>query len=247
MRPLYIWGQPGASLTADGPSLLYQRPGRAAVRFPLSRISRVVVRGRAGIDENTLRTCASQGIVVGLLDSDGHPAGFVVPWQAKRLKPSDLLEDFLCRRDWASRLEDWRRSEERRAILKVLPRARHDAEARRPEKARRMLEASLGDERGLPLIQQWRPLLAAVVHSKIAEAGLSPTLLTGRRDGLDLPAVFCDLLSWHHYAHARDCCVAPPVWFEVVSRYERIRERDEQRAAALCGKFVTWLEGRIWE
>lgn len=247
MRPLYIAGQEGASLTADGPSLVYKRPGRSALRFPLSRVSRVVVHGHAGLDEAAVRACAGSGIAVGLLDRHGRPVGFVVPWQPRWPRPSELLEEFLMRRDWASRFEDWRRSEQRRAILKALPAARNDPALRHPERARRALEESLRDRRGLELLQLWKPMLAVVVHSKLSEAGLDPTLLAGRRPGFDLAAAFCELLGWSHYAHARDCCVAPPSWFEVVSAYERIRERDEQRAAALGERLLGWVGGRRWE
>lgn len=247
MRPLYVRGRADGSLRADGASLVYQRPGQAATRFPLERVSRVVVRGRAGLGEDVLRACALQGVVVALLDAEGRPEGFVLPWRPRQLKPAQILEAFLHLRDWQWRFENWRRSEERRAIFKVLPEARNDPALRRAETARRQLEASLTDLRGAALMEKWRPLLGATVHSKLSAAGLNPELLAGRKPGFDLPGVFRGLLEWYHYRYVQDCCAAPDSWFEVVSGYEQIRERDEQRAAALCSRFLAWLAEQEWE
>ncbi|MEJ5370181.1 MAG: CRISPR-associated endonuclease Cas1 [Bryobacteraceae bacterium] len=247
MRPLYVKGRGDGRWRAKDGSLVYERPGQAAVRFPLERVSRVVVRGRAGWGEEVLRACAAGGVVVALLDADGNPEGFLLPWRKKQLKPGQMLEEFLHRRDWQWRFENWRRSEERRAIFKVLPAARQHAPLRAPDRARQALEAWVGDRRGVALIEKWKPLLAAVVHSKLCEEGLSPAAPGGKKGALDLAGVFCHLLGWHHYRHAKDCCVAPEAWFEEVSAYERIRERDEQRAVAMCRRFVAWLGEQEWE
>lgn len=247
MRPLYVKGKVEGRWRAEDGALVCERAGQAPVRYPLERVSRVVLRGRAGWGEEALRACAARGIVVALLDSDGNPEGFLLPWRKKQMKPGQMLEDFLHRRDWHWRLENWRRSEERRAVFKALPAARQNAALRAPEQARKALEAWVGDRRGVELIEKWKPLLAAVVHSKLSAAGLGPEVVSGRSPGFDLPRVFAGLLRWSHYRHAKDCCVAPEAWFEVVSSYERIRERDEQRAGALCARFVAWLGEQEWE
>ncbi|MGQ9634958.1 MAG: CRISPR-associated endonuclease Cas1 [Bryobacteraceae bacterium] len=247
MRPLYVRGRAEASLRADGASLVYRRPGQAAVRFPLERVSRVVVCGRAGIEEDVLRTCAVHGVIVALLDADGRPEGFLVPWRTRQLKPGQILEAFLHLRDSQWRFENWRRSEERRAIFKVLPEARNDPALRRADAARRHLEASLKDSRGKVLLEQWRPLLAAVVHSRLSAAGLILAPSAVRKPGMDLPAAFRELLEWYHFRYAQDCCAAPEAWFEVVSSYEQIRERDEQRASAMCSRFIAWIKEQAWE
>lgn len=247
MRPLYVEGGRSVRLKLDGPSLVVERDGVAPRRFPLGRVSHIVLCGSLEADYAVFRACGTVGIPVGALDATGEPFGFFLPWKARQTYPDELLENFLARPDWRSRYNDWRRSEERRAIVKALRAAGLPLHLTLPGAARQALLGRCNDQQlGAKLIEAWRSQSAVVAAKALTGAGFSPESLSGRRPGLDLTADFTALLEWGHWQHAREALVSPLSWAEQVDFYETFRTRDEQRAAAVADHFCYWLGGTRW-
>lgn len=249
MRPLYVAGGNGVELKLDGPSLLVEAPGRAGRRFPLERVSHVVLCGAVSAGLDALRACVARGIPVAAMNADGTPAGFFLPWRARPPRPNAMLEAFLERSDAESRYRDWRRSQERRAMVRALRAA--GLQPMRHLARQAAIDALMGQfpdpSSAARVLRSWLGLAAAVVHRKIAEFGLSPTLVAGRRRGIDLPADLAELASWGHFETLRQAGRCPQGHAAEVAAYEGQRSRDERLIHAVVSNFVFWLGGLQWQ
>lgn len=249
MRPLYVAGGDGVRLRLDGPSLVVVAPERAERRYPLERVSQVVLLGDVATDLEALRACASRGIPVGALDARGRPAGFFLPWRAPAAQPSMLLEILLQRGDAPSRYRDWRRSQERRAIIRALR-----AAGLQPmgllgrDAAMEALLRTFADPRAAAaILRNWLGLASVVVQRKLSEFGLCPTLVAGRRRGIDLPADLAEIAAWGHYDALRRLPALPANAAAEVAAYEEQRPRDERLVHAMLENFHCWLGGVRWQ
>ena len=248
MRPLYVAGGDGVRLRLDGHSLVVERPGRARQRFPLERLSYVVLCGTVEAEYSALRACLASKIPVAAFDATGGACGFFLPWQPEAPRPSVLLESFLERTDWHSRYTDWRRSQERRAIIRALRAAglapfEHEG---REAAAGALLGLHADVHAARRVLRAWQELSAPVIQRGLANKGLCPTLLAGRRPEFDLPAHLASINGWAHYRPLRELGGYPRDWAATVAAYENIRPRDEQRIGALIDNFVFWLGGARW-
>jgi|YNPMSStandDraft_1061717.scaffolds.fasta_scaffold05694_3 hypothetical protein len=248
MRALYVAGGEGVRLRLDGPSLVVDRPGRARQRFPLERLSYVVLCGTVEADYRVLRACLASRIPVAAFDATGAACGFFLPWQAEAPRPSVLLESFLERSNWHSHYSDWRRSQERRAIIRALraaglPPLQHEG---REAAARALLALYRDAEAARRVLRGWRDLSAPLIHRTLAEKGLCPTLIAGRRPEFDLPSHLASINAWAHYRALRELGTMPENWAAMIAGYENIRPRDEQRIRALIDNFLFWLGGARW-
>jgi hypothetical protein len=256
MQPLYLDPEQTVRVTVDGPSLLVQQEGKAARRFPFSRVARVVVCGAVELETAALVECLQRGIAVSFLTSDGTPAGAALPTHPRQSRFDERLEEFLERPDWRTLYENWRRAAERREILRSLRRLRLHAPDLRPAAAAVLVDGKLDCQ----LDREWRQetlrwlegLLAALVNECISEAGLSPQALAGRRPGFRLPSDLAAVLMWGLKAELSLSLAAGAVapvdterrwrrrltsWFETRRSYER------NRAVRLLDNLSYWVGG----
>lgn len=98
------------SATLFGRALAAAEEGGARQLIPLERISHVTVHGRVTLDTELLVACSNSGRPVGMADADGRLRALVVPMGVRRTPLADALDRLRSRRDWADRLDDWRRS-----------------------------------------------------------------------------------------------------------------------------------------
>lgn len=249
MRPLYVAGGNAVTVRLDGPSLVVEGPERAQRRYPLERLSEVVLCGAVEASVEALRACAARGIPVGALDATGRPVGFFVPWRAPVAQPSVLLENFLQRGDAESRYRDWKRSQERRAMIRALRKAGlQPLRYLGREAAMRALLEPFEDRAGAArVLKSWLGLAAVAAQRPLSEKGLCPTLVAGRRRGVDLPADLSEIAAWGHYEALRGLAAIPRSWAEEVAGYETQRPQDERVMRAVLGHFVNWLGGVRWQ
>ncbi|MDE0373743.1 MAG: CRISPR-associated endonuclease Cas1 [Rhodospirillales bacterium] len=116
MKPLYLKGVEPLKVSLDGPALKVSQPGAADRRFPLRRVSRVIVSNRVTWSTRALLACADEGITVCFLSRDGTPRA---RWTGRPSPRSEFLQrwhDFVDRPDWRELFAQWRTAARRRAV-----------------------------------------------------------------------------------------------------------------------------------
>lgn len=116
MKPLYLHADRPLAVSLDGPALRISRTGCADQRFPLRRISRVMVSGNASWSTKALLACADEGINVCFLTAAGMPRA---RWTGRGTTRSELAQrwqDFVDRPDWPDLHTEWQIAASRRAV-----------------------------------------------------------------------------------------------------------------------------------
>lgn len=116
MKPLYINGTGARNVCLDGPALKVQQLHAAELRFPLARISRIVVSGEVSWSTDALLACADAGIVVCFLRADGRPRARWIGKPTSRSTFTQHWRDFLDRPDWEEQYGNWRTNLRRHAM-----------------------------------------------------------------------------------------------------------------------------------
>lgn len=115
-KPLYLDGRVRLQVSSDGPALRVRSQCSGDRRFPLQRVSRIVVFGNVAWAAETLSACAAAGTIVCFLRADGLPSG---RWVGPLSPRSSFAEDwrhFTDRAGAENRLRQWRVATRRDAI-----------------------------------------------------------------------------------------------------------------------------------
>lgn len=231
----------------DGPSLLIEQDGQASQRFPLVRLSCVVMRGAGDIDFQALHACAASGIAWGCLSTNGEPMAFVLPWRTQRQRPAELLEELLGSPDGNYLWINWLRHQSSVVMDRTARKLGVCLSDRRPEHAYAGIVAACGvrpeDAR---VLKEWRGLLSVQVSSVLMKRGYSPNLLQ-HPGGVALVSELTGILAWRHLQELSHQHRERSSWQGTIAGYERFRARDEQRADALVAEMTCWLGGQRWE
>lgn len=256
MKALYLDAEQHLSVELDGPSLVVHTPSSAARRFPFNRLSRVVVCGPVELATSALLECLRRGIAVTFLTAEGTPAGSALPAQLRQSRFEDRLEEFLERPNWRESYDNWRRASERREILGALRRLRLRTRDLRPQSVSLLLDEELevrcGRERRRQAVAWLEGLVASLVAERLAELGVTPEAVVGRRPDFHLPADLAALMLWGLKAELVAVLAAGTVqpagterqWRrQLTGWFEERRGRESHRAARLLDGFSYWLGG----
>lgn len=232
------------TVSLDGPSLLLRREGRAEGRYPLRRLTRLVLRGPVTLDGLALAACLRAGIGLAVVDAEGRGLGTCLPAAAKRADTAALLDEVALAGRLPEVLDAWHRAEERDLITRMLLRL----DLRPPDLRRRTLERHLAawiDARGPfaaeGLLMRLEGLLDAQLACWLVAQGLGCRWQGGLGGATDLRRLFralllialwplaCDLalyLARHAGKHRTEAALQR----RVVRRFEAESPQIERRA-----------------
>lgn len=253
-KTLYL-DRSSATIRLDGPSLEVRSDGSAPLRYPLARVSRIIVGAGVRLEGAALAACLKQGIPVAFLEPRDTAIGFAIPAHSRRSGANEALENFLARTGWEAQFENWRRSAERRECLAALKRLGIWASDLHPAAVRRDIEQAMGRSAPLgrvrTLMDEISALGAVAAVAAIRDSGFDASLAAERRPGFNLPETLRSLLAWRLYAHLGQCLADPagsgllaPGWrAALVSAFENVRGQTEARARKLLDAFHYWIRG----
>lgn len=201
MRPLYLDGRERLSVSLDGPALCVRGLKRADGRYPLGRVSRVMVSGVVHWQTEALLACMKTGIMVCFMDADGAIVGHCVSATHRPTSLGRRLDEFLDRPDWETLYQNWCESAERDAILTLQRRLHIRFPSLRARDVRKTLlqHATALLPSALPprhIVTRLHGHLHALVLDQLRRSGLGAELEVFRGVGLDLHSDFCRLLWW---------------------------------------------------
>lgn len=249
MRPLYLAGTEQVQVSLDGPALLVRGPARADGRYPLSRLSRVIVQGAVEWTTPALLACLRAGIPVAFMDRSGKPLGLC--FGAQRVTGlGSLVRRFLELPDWRFRYRGWLDAMEWRAALDLARARGWHLKGMRPRIAWRSLV--LGVQREFPGhdLQVWYRYLERLTEAYAAEAlarnGFGLELLCWKYRDFNLVAGLARVLSWEVHGIVYDLFAGrkgegAPDRRAAATVFQAGSEVRERRFASLLHAFEQWL------
>jgi len=252
MKPLYLDGRAPLRVRLEGPALRVGGTPHADGRYPLRRLSRVIVSGSVEWRTSALLACLARGVPITFLDQHGAPVGYCFGATALEMPLAERLRELLDRPDWAERYRLWHTAEQRRAILRALRAAHRRVDDLRPDTVRAVLEA--GHQRYLARARVRRihaalqGMLAALCTQILLEAGLQPELIGQRRRGLDLTQDLTALLEWPLHRVTRGLAKARATSGSrqaVTAAFESAAPDLARRGHAHLSRLEAWL-AELW-
>lgn len=200
LKPLYLDGVQPLAVKLDGPALKVMQPGRSPGRYPLRRLSRVVVSGAVDWDTPALIACLRAGVVVTFLDEDGELAGLCVGAATGGVNLRERLAEFALRPDWPEYYANWYAAMERRGILGLVNRLSLRVDDLRPATVRRCYAQRLAGMASPRVAQRvvsyLEAALAACAARTAADCGIPAALLTDEGQDYRLTRDLGRLLGW---------------------------------------------------
>ncbi len=200
LKALYLDGVQPMTVALDGPALTVIASGRAASRYPLRRLSRIVVSGRVEWATPALIACLRAGIVVTFLDEEGELAGLCLGAATGGVNLHDRLAEFALRPDWPDYYRNWYNAMERRGILRLVNRLSLHVKDLRPVTVRRAVAQRLGTLAVARVAQCTLGYLEAALFACVArivsDSGIPPVLLTDEKLDIHLTRDLGRLLAW---------------------------------------------------
>ncbi len=99
--------------------MLVKGAGRDRGRFPLRRISRIVICGPVNLRHDVLAVCLKRGITVSVIATDGTLLGHCLDAHLRPVRLAAQIYDLLDRPDWEDVYTVWRTARTRRAMLSL--------------------------------------------------------------------------------------------------------------------------------
>ena len=109
--PLYLLDEGGGIVRVDGPALTLEAHGQAPIRYPVSRLARIVVSARHHWRPEASDLCLQHRIPVLFLDREGRHAGSLVPSRLRPVGTHEALARLTFSETGQERLENWLRGE----------------------------------------------------------------------------------------------------------------------------------------
>jgi hypothetical protein len=184
LQSLYLIPNTPASLKLDGPSLLLVEPGAASRRFPLRRLSHIVLGGALNVEIPAQAACLGRRISLTFLGESSRLAGFALPPAPRRDSVYQRVECFLSSPGWNVRYSDWLRASARRRLLLALENTGWDppescllAPVLRDMWEARLVGLGLSRDEARCWISFDHALLASRCARFLAHAGVEPSVL----------------------------------------------------------------------
>jgi hypothetical protein len=259
LQSLYLFPNNPARLKLDGPSLLLAAPGLAPRRYPLRRVSHIVLGGAVEVEAHTLAACLRRRISITFLSGDSGLAEIALPSVSEPLSAQQRLERFVSIPGWAGYYSDWLRASARSHLLLALNRA---GWVPRPSnllphylhqawQARLVRRGLTSDE-----VRSWialdHTLLAARCACFLSRVGVDPSILAA---GPVLgPSDWISVLGWQSYADLEWLLSRLGTMLEQVRQNWRRRltefaetraAGDDRRIAVLWSAFLAFASFRI--
>jgi len=252
MKPLYLDGREPLRVCLEGPALRVSGEARADGRYPLRRLSRVIVSGAVEWRTPALLACLARGVPITFLDHHGAAVGYCFGANPLEMPLAERLRELLDRPDWEERYRLWHTAEQRRAILRALRAAHRRGDDLRPNVVRTVLE--IGHQRYAARAWVRRThaaltgMLAALCAQVLLEAGLQPDLIGHRRRGLDLTRDLGVLLEWPLHRVTRGLAKARKAGGPreaLAAAFERAAPDLSRRGHAHLTRLENWLT-ELW-
>lgn len=249
--PLYLGHQSSVTLD-DGPSLLVLSPGLVPCRYPLQRISRLILAAGTEMQGNGIIACLKSEIPVTWCKQDGSALAVALPLDCCQQTWAERISMLMARPDWFQYYEVWLAAQQRIALRSLSRRFNRTVENHKHDEWINSLLHYHGIRRtwAMRLMHSWQGMMVSLIVKQWRTLKVPVEMLSSPADG------------WHMLQDMADCLVLDmlveiiwrkKVWqrlmsasgreveFALVQAFERRSQRVQSLAVALHKRFHCWL------
>jgi len=228
MKPLYLNGKEPMFIYLDGSGLCVSQKHTSIRRYPLSRVSRVVVSGCVSWSTAALLKCADNGIMVYFLNSEGNLRASWNGKETERTKLSQLWIDFTDRPDWEDIYRIWSRgTRDRVSRISAWRIERHSNSCQMILNA--LYETPLQNEVNLDELRQLHYRLGGLANSRSRSVLTTASIFLHDEAGA---ALLSDMIF------SIQCGMSP----ELIAFYDRLKSKNSNELSDLHRAAVNFFE-----
>jgi len=250
--PLYIGSKVSAELD-DGPSLEVTSPGLVSCRFPLRRISRLIICAGADVPSESIIACLKSHIPVTWHDRGGRALAVALPLDCRALEWAERIAVMMGRPDWRSSYEMWAAAQKNIALRSLAARIRLPIDHRKQQDewiARLLHRHGIRQAWAMHLMDSWQGMMASLMVEYWRTLDVQVDLLISPADGWNVlhdmaDCLVLDMIPELVARKKRWAQLLPAprqdINFALIQSFERRSPRLLRLAAAMHSRFCRWL------
>jgi len=250
-EPLYIGGRTTVAYD-DGPSLVVSAPGMVICRYPLQRISRLLLSTEAVIESHVMVGCLDAGIAITWVDPCRGLIGVALPAEAPVPGLQERVAIMMAHSRWRDSYDGWLTQQYDLAHKAV---ARHLGIQFQQQRNELWLSALLqrtGFHRGqaMLLLRAWRAMSASLLLDYWRMLDVPSECLANPADGWNVLLDMSDCLAlamlpdmFQQKRFWRGICWAERALYEAaaIRAFESRKARQRQLIEQIHSRFCRWL------
>ena len=194
-RTLYLVGTERKRIDASGPALSVQNALGQTLRYPITRLARIVSGAGADWTGRALQLCQTHAIPITWLDGQGQATGTLFPARPQQRSLHQMLEIIFESKESEDAFRIWQQHRRMYVLHTWGKSLDHRIPPRQWENLRRAWVYCRQTPAHLP--QPMRSLCAAWVAAQIAQEGLVPDYIGARAQPIPLLDALTELI-WAH-------------------------------------------------
>jgi len=249
--PLYLGNHTEVSLD-DGPSLVVSKPELVHYRYPLQRISRLMIASGVCIQADVIPACFIAGISLIWCNRDGSALAVGFPLQGTEQRWAERIAVMMARADWQSCYQAWVAAQQNIALRSLSRRFNIPLAQVKKEAWLDLVWQQHGIRRrwAMYLLQAWQAMTALVIVEYWRNLGVQVEQLSSPADGWNVLQDMADTLVldmvaelvWRKKKWKRLMGVPRnEIDFAVIQTFERQRPRLLRILGAMHARFHRWL------
>ena len=198
-RILYLVPNGAMHVRREATALRVESGCRAAVFYPVRRLSRVISRPGVDWQGAAIRLLMDESVPLLFVDEDGRALGLCLGARGGRDGLQAHLESAIAAPTWPEAWHHWYRSEERRILLYLAAALGWPTSDLQPRLMRALVDQALAEALGASRLHILRPLLAycrAQVAEALAAAEIDVAVSSGLRGGVAIDRELGVLAGW---------------------------------------------------
>lgn len=224
-RTLYLAGTERKRIDASDPALSVQNARGQTLRYPITRIARIVSGAGADWTGRALQLCQTHAIPITWLDGQGQATGTLFPARPQQRALHQMLEIIFESKESEDAFRIWQQHRRMYVLHTWGKSLDHRIPPKQWENLRRAWVYCRQTPAHLP--QPMRSLCAAWVAAQIAQEGLAPDYIGARAQPIPLLDVLTELI----WAHLNLCTGAISDQTDETSVQVRLMENWQTRNA----------------
>jgi len=249
--PLYL-GNKAEVFLDDGPSLVVSKAGLVCCRYPLQRISRLMIASGVCMQADVIPACLSADIPLTWRNRDGSALAVALPLDGRELNLSDRIAVMMAQAHWQDCYHAWVAAQQSMALRSLSRRFNMPMDQIKKDEWIDLIWQRHGIRRrqAMHQLQAWQAMTVSVIVEYWRQQDIRVDILSSPADGWNVLHDMADCLvldmvveqvwrkkKWNRLRAAR----RSELDFALIQTFEQRQPRLLNLLGAMHARFHRWL------